>query len=67
MNEEEREKEKINKKKLQIQERMAFQNCNLMGDRNLWLRFTHKVKLNKKTIWGEIKPFLIGYLNRDEK
>ena len=46
------------------EDRSYFENCNIMGDRNLWLKFTQKVRLNKKTIWGELKPFIMEYLKR---
>jgi hypothetical protein len=38
----------------------------IRGERELWLDFVHKAKMDKKKVWDVLGPFLRKYLSSDE-
>ncbi len=39
----------------------------IRGERELWLDFVHKAKLDKKRVWDVLEPFLRKYISADEE
>jgi hypothetical protein len=46
---------------------MSADIITMYGERSVWLRFTHVVKLKKKKIWETLSPLLLKYIEENEK